>query len=74
MLEFIKFDGYGMFVWSSYLFTFVVLFFLFIKTKNSLKSYEKKYFNEFKFSTQRKVKFNKEKRRTGRIISHTTII
>jgi len=74
MLEYIKFDEHGIFVWSSYVFTFVVLSFLFIKTKNSLKSYEKKYFSEFSFSTQLKVKINREKRRTGRIISTTTSI
>ena len=74
MLDFIKFDGYGIFIWSSYVSTFIVLTFLFIKTKNSLKSYENKYLNEFNFSTPLKVKINKKKRCTGRIISHTTSI
>jgi len=74
MFEFIKFGGHGIFVWSSYVFTFVVLSFLFIKTKNSLKSYEKKYFSEFNFSTPQKVKINREKRRVGKIISHTPSI
>jgi heme exporter protein D len=70
--EFINFDGYGIFIWPSYIFTFVVLSFLFIKTKNSLKSYEKKYSREFEFLTSRKVTLNDQKRNTGSVISHTT--
>ena len=72
--EFINFDGHGLFIWSSYIFTFVILFFLFIKTKNSLKFYEKKYSSKFEFLTLRKAKLKDQKISTGSVISHTTNI
>ena len=37
-------DGYGLYVWSAFVFTFLVCFILFFKTKRSLNKLE----NEFK--------------------------
>tara|TARA_B100000029_G_scaffold195273_1_gene193397 strand:- start:3199 stop:3429 length:231 start_codon:yes stop_codon:yes gene_type:complete len=37
-------DGYGIYVWSAFVFTFLVCFILFFKTKRSLNKLE----NEFK--------------------------
>ena len=73
LFELINFDGYGFFIWSSYIITFFVLFFLFIKTKNSLKSYEAMYENKFKFSIQREANFDQQKRRKLLVPNTTSI-
>jgi len=39
-------NGYGIYVWSSFLFTFLVCLFLFLKTKKSLKKLEKDFIQE----------------------------
>ena len=39
-------NGYGIYVWSSFLFTFLVCLFLFLKTKKSLIKLEKDFIKE----------------------------
>ena len=39
-------NGYGVYVWSSFLFTFLVCLFLFLKTKKTLKKLEKDFIKE----------------------------
>jgi len=39
-------NGYGVYVWSSFLFTFLVCLFLFLKTKKSLIKLEKDFIKE----------------------------
>ena len=39
-------NGYGIYVWSSFLFTFLVCLFLFLKTKKTLKKLEKNFVEE----------------------------
>ena len=39
-------NGYGIYVWSSFLFTFLVCLFLFLKTKKTLKKLEKDFIKE----------------------------
>ena len=39
-------NGYGIYVWSSFLFTFLVCLFLFLKTKKTLKKLEKDFIQE----------------------------
>ena len=39
-------NGYGVYVWSSFLFTFLVCLFLFLRTKKTLKKFEKDFIKE----------------------------
>ena len=39
-------NGYGIYVWASFLFTFLVCLFLFLKTKKSLIKLEKDFIKE----------------------------
>tara|TARA_B100000945_G_scaffold297379_1_gene276406 strand:+ start:76 stop:303 length:228 start_codon:yes stop_codon:yes gene_type:complete len=39
-------DGYGTYVWSSFLLTFLICLFLFLKTKKTLKKLEKDFIKE----------------------------
>ena len=40
-LEFLNYEGYGIFVWSAFFLTFICCFFLYAKTKNEFERYEK---------------------------------
>ena len=39
-------DGYGVYVWSSFGFTFLVCLFLYLRTKKTLKKLEKDFIEE----------------------------
>ena len=39
-------DGYGTYVWSSFILTFLICLFLFLKTKKALKKLEKDFIKE----------------------------
>ena len=41
-------DGYGLFVWPAFMFTFIACFILFFKTKKEFKKYEIMFLNENK--------------------------
>jgi len=41
-------DGYGLYVWSAFVFTFLVCFILFFKTKKSLNKLENDFKEEVK--------------------------
>tara|TARA_B100000686_G_scaffold94170_1_gene100652 strand:- start:1228 stop:1455 length:228 start_codon:yes stop_codon:yes gene_type:complete len=45
-LDIFLMNGYGIYVWSSFLFTFLVCLFLFLKTKKSLIKLEKDFIKE----------------------------
>jgi len=45
-LDIFLMNGYGIYVWSSFLFTFLVCLFLFLKTKRTLKKLEKDFIKE----------------------------
>ena len=47
-MEFFILGGYGHFVWSAFIFTFVTCFLLYLKTKKELKKQEKMFLIEFK--------------------------
>ena len=44
--NFILMDGYGIFVWSSFIITFLVCGIFYYKTRKSLKKYEKEFAKE----------------------------
>ena len=45
-LDIFLMNGYGVYVWSSFLFTFLVCLFLFLRTKKTLKKLEKDFIKE----------------------------
>ena len=54
--------GYGFFVWSAFIFTFVLCLFLYIKVKNDLTQHERKFLNKLKFMPYKKFKIVKNKK------------
>ena len=51
----ITMNGYGIFVWSSFLITFLVCGLVYYKTRKTLKKYEKEFANEIEeLSVQQK--------------------
>ena len=47
-LELLILGGYGQFVWPAFIFTFVICFTLYLKTKKEFKKQEKIFSIEFK--------------------------
>ena len=45
-LEILFMNGYGIYVWSSFIFTFVVCLYFYLKTKKTLKKLEKNFIKE----------------------------
>ena len=45
-LEILFMNGYGVYVWSSFIFTFVVCLYFYLKTKKTLKKLEKNFIKE----------------------------
>tara|TARA_B100000686_G_C16062259_1_gene605247 strand:+ start:323 stop:547 length:225 start_codon:yes stop_codon:yes gene_type:complete len=71
-LEFFLLEGYGYFVWPSFLFTFIICFVFYLKTKKELIKQEKLFLKEFKVLQTKKIKIiktHKEKRRALSISS-----
>ena len=48
-------SGYGLYVWSAFIFTFLICLYLFLKTKKSLNKLEKDYKEEVKKLSTEKV-------------------
>ena len=44
--DLISMNGYGFYVWSSFIFTFVVCLYFYLKTKKTLKKLEKNFIKE----------------------------
>lgn len=60
-LELINLNGYGIFVWPAFIFTFACCTILFIKTKRELVKYEKIFYGLFKEPKTIKIKINSKK-------------
>jgi len=60
-LELLILGGYGPFVWSAFIFTFVSCFSLYIKTKKEFQKQEKIFLKEFKQMQTEKIETVKEK-------------
>ena len=60
-LELLILGGYGQFVWSAFIFTFVSCFTLYIKTKKEFQKQEKIFLKEFKQMQTEKIETVKEK-------------
>ena len=59
-------DGYGTYVWSSFLLTFLICLFLFLKTKKTLKKLEKDFIKDTQgLSPEQFEDFKKQKSSKG---------
>ena len=68
-IELLTMGGYGQFVWSAFIFSFVSCFYLYLKTRSELKQQEKIYLMEFKEIEARKIEFTKRKQSTVEALS-----
>ena len=60
-LELLILGGYGQFVWPAFIFTFVICFALYLKTKKEFQKQEKIFSIEFKETEAIKIEETKEK-------------
>ena len=60
-LEFLILGGYGQFVWSAYIFTFVSCFTLYVKIKREFQKQEKMFLKEFNQIQNGKMETTKKK-------------
>ena len=65
--------GYGQFVWPAFVFTFVICFYLYLKTKKELKKQEKLFLNEFKQPQTIKIVVNSQKENTKKVLSGDSV-
>ena len=65
-------NGYGIYVWPSFLFTFLVCLFLFLKTKKTLKKLEKDFIKETQSLSYEQLEDHKKQKVAKEIlISHS---
>jgi len=60
--------GYGQFVWPAFIFTLVICFYLYLKTKKGLKKQEKIFLNKINNLSAEKIIIAKEKEATQQIL------
>ena len=65
-------NGYVIYVWSSFLLTFLVCLFLFLKTRKTLKKLEKDFIKETQSLSQQQLKdIKKQKIAKEILVSHS---
>ena len=72
-MNFFILDGYSQFVWPAFIFTFVICFYLYLKTKRELQKQEKLFLNEFKQVQTIKIEVDKRKETRKKILSGSSI-
>ena len=72
-LEFFILGGYGQFVWSAFIFTFVSCLILYIKTKKELQKQEKMFLREYEKLQPEEVRATKEKKIAKEVLSASSI-
>ncbi len=72
-LEFFILGGYGQFVWSAFVFTFVSCLILYIKTKKELQKQEKMFLKEYEKLQPEEVRATKEKKIAKEVLSASSI-
>ena len=65
--------GYGQFVWPAFIFTFVICFYLYLKTKKELQKQEKLFLNEFGQSRTVKIVVDTQKENTKKVLSGNSV-
>ena len=72
-LEILILGGYGQFVWPAFIFTFVICFYLYLKTKKELQKQEKLFLKEFKQSQTAEIVVNSQKENTKKVLSGNSV-
>ena len=72
-LDFFILDGYGQFVWSAFIFTFVSCVALYRKTRKELQKQEKIFLSEYEELHATKIKSTEEKKTTKEVLSGSFI-
>ena len=65
--------GYGQFVWSAFIFTCVICFYFYLKTKKELLRQEKLFLNEFGQSQTVKIVVDSQKENTKKVLSGNSV-
>ena len=73
IIEFIFLNGYGMYVWPAFIFTFLSCFYLYFKTKKELQQQEGFYLNKFKRLQDIEIEVVKKKESTRKVLSGSSI-
>ena len=68
-LDIILMNGYGIYVWASFLLTFLVCLFLFLKTRKTLKKLETEFKDEANKLSEEQLKILKEKKVAQEILA-----
>ena len=71
-LDVVLMNGYGFYVWASFLLTFLICLFLFLKTRKTLKKLEKDFIKETQSLSQQQLKdIKKQKIAKEILVSHS---
>jgi len=68
-MELLTMNGYGQFVWTAYIFSFVSCLYLYFKTSIEFKKQEKIYLLEVREVKARKFQFEKKKKFKEEVLS-----
>ena len=60
--------GYGFFVWPSFIFSLVICFLYYVKTRKELKEQEKVFISQFKYLNVTRTNTFKEKKVTREVL------
>ncbi len=69
ILNIFLFNGYGLFIWPAFIFTFLACLILYVRTYKEFKAYEKLYLKEFE--QKRSIKIIDTK--TSEVLSRSSI-
>tara|TARA_Y100000022_G_scaffold42160_1_gene34823 strand:+ start:182 stop:409 length:228 start_codon:yes stop_codon:yes gene_type:complete len=72
--EIIFMNGYGLYVWSAFIFTILSFNFLYLITSNQLKKEKRKFIAKFGTLNSERAAFAKSQSINKEILSNTTII
>ncbi len=72
MINFILMDGYGAFVWSSFLFTLISFAYLYFITQSQYVREKNKFISKFGTLSSKKAKFAKLQNINKEILSNTS--
>jgi len=68
-IELFVLNGYGLFVWPAFIFTFLSCLYLYLKTRSEFKKQEKEFLLEFGKFQNKKIEFIKRKQTTKRVLT-----
>ena len=67
--ELLMMNGYGLYVWTAFTFSFVSCLYLYLKTRIEFKKYQKIYLSEFVSREVNKIKFKERKKSEAEALS-----